>query len=82
MNDANRLPPATGVAIAIDGGPSYTLAEEDIQFLAEDSMRGLRLQLEYLKPETRLSEHGIDHTIVIFGSTRTVDPELASRQLE
>jgi uncharacterized protein (TIGR00730 family) len=73
---------SSGLAATQRNGSSYTMAEEDIQFLAEDSMRGLRLQLEYLKPEIRLSEHGIDHTIVVFGSTRILDPDVASRQLD
>ena len=53
---------------AILQSPSYRLAEQDADLLGRDEARGLRLQLEYLKPELLLEAHGIDHTIVVFGS--------------
>src|ERR1700674_5355874 len=61
---------------------SYRLAEADPEFLSRDEARGLRLQLEYLKPETLLDEHGIRHTIVVFGSTRICEPGAARRNVE
>jgi uncharacterized protein (TIGR00730 family) len=67
---------------AIRENPSYRLAEQDIDFIRRDDIRGPRLQLEYLKPEIMLSEEGIDHTIVVFGSTRIPEPAAARRQLE
>jgi uncharacterized protein (TIGR00730 family) len=67
---------------AIRESPSYRLAEQDIDFIRRDDIRGPRLQLEYLKPEIMLSEEGIDHTIVVFGSTRIPEPAAARRQLE
>jgi uncharacterized protein (TIGR00730 family) len=67
---------------AIRESPSYRLAEQDIDFIRRDDTRGARLQLEYLKPEIILSEEGIDHTIVVFGSTRIPEPVAARRQLE
>ncbi|MEA2048628.1 MAG: TIGR00730 family Rossman fold protein [Campylobacterota bacterium] len=51
--------------------PSYTVAEEDKNFLYSDKGRGVRLQLDYLKAEVKMREDGIDHTIVVFGSART-----------
>jgi uncharacterized protein (TIGR00730 family) len=62
--------------------PSYRLAEQDADLLGRDEARGLRLQLEYLKPELLLEAHGIDHTIVVFGSTRICEPAAARRRLE
>ena len=50
--------------------PSYRLAVEDLDFLDGGEARGARLQLDYLKPEMLLRQHGIDATIVVFGSTR------------
>ncbi|WP_197713160.1 hypothetical protein [Polynucleobacter necessarius] len=38
---------------------------------------GIRFELELLKPEILLKEHGIDHTITVFGSTRFVSREHA-----
>ena len=67
---------------AILDSPSYRLAEGDVDFLARDDVRGPRLQLEYLKPDTVLREHGVEHTIVVFGSTRIPEPGAARRQVE
>ena len=48
----------------------------------EDRMRGVRLQIDYLKPELLLEEHGIRNTIVVFGSTRICEPAAARRKVE
>jgi uncharacterized protein (TIGR00730 family) len=61
---------------------SYRQADEDVEFLNRDDTRGLRLQLDYLKPELLLREHGIGHTIVVFGSTRIPEPHAAQRQVD
>ncbi len=50
--------------------PSYRLAYNDFDFIMRDELRSVRLQLELLKTEMALSEHGIKSTIVIFGSAR------------
>jgi uncharacterized protein (TIGR00730 family) len=65
----------------IVGSPTYAPAEQDLDFLATDAARGVRLELDYLKPELHLARHGIDHTIVVFGSTRIEDPDAAERKL-
>lgn len=62
--------------------PSYRLAYKDLDFLLRDELRPVRLQLELLKPELILREYGIEHTIVIFGSTRIPEPTVARKQLE
>lgn len=49
---------------------SYRLAELDRDFLLGDSMRGVRLQLEYAKVEERLQAFGVRSTIVVFGGGR------------
>ena len=49
------------------------LAFEDTNFLKREELRGVRLQLELLKPSLIFSEHGIRETIVIFGSARVAD---------
>jgi uncharacterized protein (TIGR00730 family) len=54
--------------------PSYRLAFADDEFLLEDGLRGVRLMLEYLKPERRMKAAGIHSTVVVFGSTRVRDP--------
>jgi hypothetical protein len=60
--------------------PSYRLAYRDVDFLLRDELRPARLQLELLKPELILQGHGVENTIIIFGSARMPEPE-AARQL-
>ena len=62
--------------------PSYREADTDIEFLNTDATRGVRLQIDYAKPELLLNRHGIKHTIVVFGSTRIVEPAAARRAVE
>jgi uncharacterized protein (TIGR00730 family) len=57
---------------------SYVLAESDIAFLARPELRPVRLQLELLKPELIMREHGVVSTIVVFGSARVPAPEDAA----
>ena len=62
--------------------PSYVSAIEDVEFLDGDDARGVRLQLDYLKPDRLLKEYGIENTIVVFGSTRIVEPAAAEIHVE
>jgi uncharacterized protein (TIGR00730 family) len=62
--------------------PSYRLADEDVDFLNSDETRGVRLQIDYLKPQVLLDRHGIEHTIVVFGGTRIVESAAAAQQVE
>src|ERR1700724_2783570 len=48
------------------------LAALDSDFLLGDSMRGVRLQLEYEKAEERLRAWVVRSTIVVFGSARVL----------
>ena len=67
---------------AIMTNRSYVPAIEDIDFLKGPNARGIRLQLDYLKPQALLNEHGIEHTIVVFGSTRIVEPQGAQDKID
>ena len=58
--------------------PSYRLAFADPDFLLQDDLRPVRLQLELLKPELAFQEEQIESTIVVFGSARTPSPESGS----
>ncbi len=62
-------------------GDSYRLAYEDIEFLASDDLRPLRMQLELLKPEHALRQQGIGSTVVVFGSARVRDAASARDRL-
>ncbi len=61
---------------------SYRPAIEDVDFLDGDDARGVRLQLDYLKPDRLLKAHGVEHGIVVFGSTRIVEPAAAKLKIE
>lgn len=60
--------------------PAYRLAFDDSEFLTREELRGVRLQLELNKPDFVLKEHGVDRTVVIFGSARTPTPELVDKE--
>ena len=61
--------------------PSYRQADEDVDFLQQDATRGIRLQLDYTKPELLIRRHGIRHTVVVFGSARLCEPSEARRRV-
>jgi uncharacterized protein (TIGR00730 family) len=60
---------------------SYKFAFDDDAFLTRRETLGLRFQLELLKPDILLHEHGVEHTITVFGSTRFVSGDFA-REME
>lgn len=66
---------------AILDSPSYRQADQDVGFLNLDETRGVRLQIDYLKAEMLLKQHGIRHTVVVFGSTRIPEPAAAQRRV-
>lgn len=59
----------------------YRRPDQDIHFLADDDVRGIRLELDYLKAELHLREQGIEQTIVVFGGTRIPEPAEARRNV-
>jgi len=63
-------------------GSAYSLAFTDTRFLLREELRPVRMQLELLKPELVQQEHGIESTIVLFGSARILPPDEAVRRLE
>ena len=46
------------------------LAFADPEFLLRRETRGLRMQLELMKPDIEMAAHGIENTVVVFGSAR------------
>jgi uncharacterized protein (TIGR00730 family) len=60
---------------------AYRLAFADPEFLLRREVRGVRMQLEMLKPDLAQTEAGIEHTVVVFGSARFVSAETAQAQL-
>jgi uncharacterized protein (TIGR00730 family) len=71
-------------AAADHGAPldpnAYRMAFSDPEFLLRRETRGIRIQLEMLKPDLEQAAQGIDHTIVVFGSARFAAPEDAKVQ--
>ena len=61
---------------------AHRLAFADPEFLLRRETRGIRFQLEMLKPDLAQAEAGIEHTVVVFGSARFVDRATAQAQLE
>ena len=60
---------------------SYRLAFADPEFLLRPETRGIRFQLELLKPELALTAAGVHSTVVVYGGARFVAPEIAQEQL-
>jgi uncharacterized protein (TIGR00730 family) len=61
---------------------AYRLAFADPEFLLRRETRGIRFQLEMLKPDMEQQAQGIENTIVVFGSARFPAPEQAEESLK
>ncbi|MEY2804438.1 MAG: hypothetical protein RL657_1774 [Pseudomonadota bacterium] len=62
---------------------SNRLAFADPEFLLRRETRGIRFQLELLKPDLAMQAQGIHHTLVVFGSARyrsQADADVALQQ--
>jgi uncharacterized protein (TIGR00730 family) len=57
------------------------LAFADPEFLLRREVRGMRMQLEMLKPELGQASLGVENTIVVFGGARFCSPEEAQAAL-
>ncbi len=72
--------------LAYQGNPleadAYRLAFADPEFLLRRETRGIRFQLEMLKPDLDQAEQGIESTVVVFGSARFPSPEQAQTCLQ
>jgi uncharacterized protein (TIGR00730 family) len=53
---------------------AFRLAFADDEFMTSEETRAVRFQLEYMKPESRLRELGINSTVVLFGGARIPEP--------
>ncbi len=75
-------PKAMALVKKIMQSPTYRLAEEDPDFMSSYEARGIRLEVDYLKAELSMSEFGIEHTIVVFGSARIHEHKTAMAKLK
>ena len=60
---------------------SNRLAFADPEFLLRRETRGLRMQMEMLKPDLAQIARGIEHTVVVFGSARFRSEEESHKEL-
>ncbi len=61
---------------------AHRLAFADPEFLLRRETRGIRIQLEMLKPDLDQAEQDIHNTVVVFGSARFPSPEEAGQLME
>jgi len=61
---------------------AYRVAFADPEFLLRRETRGIRMQLEMLKPDLDQKALGIENTIVVFGSARFVSPAEAQAAVD
>jgi uncharacterized protein (TIGR00730 family) len=61
---------------------AHRLAFADPEFLLRRETRGIRIQLEMLKPDLDQAEQGINNTVVVFGSARFPSPETAQQLMQ
>ena len=79
---AEEDPQAPARLQALMESDRYIRADQDVDFLQRDELRSVRLQLEYLKPDMILDEMGVEGTVVIFGGTRIIEPQVADHRLQ
>lgn len=60
---------------------AYRLAFADPEFLLRRETRGIRFQLEMLKPDLAQQEQGVNNTVVVYGSARFPSPETAQARI-
>ena len=60
---------------------SNRIAFADPEFLLRREVRGIRFQLELLKPDLAFQAHHIENTIVVFGSARFKPADVAAADL-
>jgi len=61
--------------------PAYKMAYLDDKLMKRPELRGIRMELELMKTEMALSEHGVKSTVAIFGSARSRDKEEAEERV-
>ncbi|RYY88836.1 MAG: TIGR00730 family Rossman fold protein [Comamonadaceae bacterium] len=66
--------------LPLDPDPSR-IAFADPEFLLRRETRGLRMQLELMKADLEMRAHGIENTVVVFGSARLRSQEEMSAQI-
>ena len=68
--------------LAIRKSTSYRQSHVDPDFMGRVELRPVRLQLELLKPDLIMQEHGVQSTVVVFGGTRVIERPQAEQRLQ
>ena len=81
-----RIGPLSEVGEALEDhpcadSPSYRLAWLDEDYLRLPELRGVRLMMEYHKPDRAMRMAGIRRCVVVFGSARTLPEEVALKRV-
>lgn len=66
---------------AIVSHVSYRKPDEDFDFIQSDAARAVRLQLDYAKAEQGMVSQQVERCVVVFGSTRLREPQVARQEL-
>ena len=61
---------------------SYKLAQEDMNLLRSNEMRGVRMLLEITKPELVLEEQNIISTIIVFGGAKIIEYKSVQNKID
>jgi len=80
-NDINSDKREKNLNLILDSN-SYKLAQEDINFLRSDEMRGARMLLEITKPELVLEKQKIISTIIVFGGAKIIEESSAQIKVD
>ncbi len=81
LKQLTHLPQAQDSWDALLEPRAARLAFADPAFLLSRETRGIRFQLELLKANLALQQHGIHRTVVVFGGARFIDPDSAAVRL-
>ena len=61
--------------------PTPPVAYFNREFMASPQARGIRVLTEMTEPHQRFKKYGVRNTVVMFGSARTLPPEIAHQRL-
>ena len=81
-----RIGPLSELGEELEGhpcaqSPSYRVAWKDPDYLRLPELRGMRLMMEYHKPDRAMRMAGIRRTVVVFGSARALPEDVALKRV-
>jgi len=82
MTDPNEQETRRKLQDTLIHSQAYRTAYEDAELMRRPELRPIRLYMELIKPELAQQDHHIRSTVVVFGSARTLPPDVAAQQLK